>query len=63
MENIEIGQEIIIQLKVVVTAINSGHGLCYKLELPQNDYSELRFIWLDVDEINIINPVRKPQLP
>lgn len=51
MEELQVGDEVIITIKGKITDISKGHGLCYKIDLPQKDFVKERSIWLNSNEI------------
>jgi hypothetical protein len=45
------GDTIKINVEAKVLKISRGHGICFQVELPRNDYIDKRIIWIDYDEI------------
>lgn len=48
---VEIGDKILITVEAEVVNIGTGHGICYQVMLPQEDFVEPRTLWLNPEEI------------
>jgi hypothetical protein len=47
----KIGDEVIICVKAEIVNKGVGHGLCYEVMLPQQDFNNPRTIWLNANEV------------
>lgn len=48
---LKVGDTVTIHVQGKVIAVADGHGLSYRVELPEYDYALPRRIWLNPDEI------------
>lgn len=48
------GTKVLVTIEATIVEVETRHGFCYEVLLPQKDYNLPRKIWVDADEIKEI---------